>query len=180
MFRNPHCYIATQALVEFCGNALLNGVIGWYWTEGLERVPLWGWLSIASDLVGTCFGIGFVLTLVFTWRFHRRLRAGLTQPLTLYPGPSLPRLVHGLPLDPWARSLLIASGALAIAGLAVLAIQMLQLEGLSRTEFIALKALLAGVVAFITMNVAGYRALGDGVTPERPLGDWPERHLRGT
>lgn len=179
MFRNPHRYIAIQAMVEFVGNAVLNGVIGWYWTDGLERVPLWGWLSVASDLAGTCFGIGLVLTLVFTWRLHRRLRGGLTLPTVDYPG-RLPGLIRRLPFNPFARALCVGTGGLAFAGTAILAVQAVGMDSLQRFDFVALKTIFAGIVAATAMTVCGYRALGDGVTPERPLGYWPDRHLRRT
>ena len=177
MFRSPHRYIAIQAMVEFVGNAVLNGVIGWYWTDGLERVPLFGWLSVASDLAGTCFGIGLVLTLVFTWRLHRRLRGGFTVPIDGFPG-RLPSLVNRLPFNPFARGVAVGVAGLVVAGAVVLVLLASDAETLGRTDFIVLKTLLAGSVAAASMIMAGYRALGDGVTPGRPLGYWPDRHLR--
>lgn len=179
MFRSPHRYIVVQAMVEFIGNAILNGAIGWYWTDGLERVPLFGWLSVASDLAGTCFGIGFVLTLVFTWRFHRRLRGGFTLPIDEFPG-RLPSFVGCLPFNPFARGVAVGVVGLAVAGMVVLILLASGAESLGRTDFIVLKTLSAGIVAAASMFMAGYRALGDGVTPERPLGYWPDRHLRRT
>jgi hypothetical protein len=169
MFLNAKRYIAIQAMVEFTGNALLNGAFGWYWTQGLERVPLWGWASVAADLLGTGFGIGICLALIFTWRCHRRLRAGTTLPAEAYPG-RLPGLVHRLPYNPWIRAGMMG---LAGAGMAMILILLLQAMGnqdIDRADFIVLKIVFAAIVAAVAIMVTGYRALGDGVTPERPRG----------
>jgi hypothetical protein len=178
VFRSPHLYIAVQAIIEFIGNAVLNGAIGWYWTQGFERVPLWGWASAAIDLLGTGFGIGFALTLVFTWRFHRRLRLGTTQPFADYsqrvPGP-----IQRLPFDPWRRSVLIGLAGAVVAIVPLLLLQLAGMSTLARPDFIMLKTVLAGLIAAGAIAAAGYRALGDGVTPQKPRGYWPDRKIHG-
>ena len=172
MFRDAKRYIAVQAVVEFVGNAVLNGVFGWYWTQGMERVPLWGWASVAADLTGTGFGIGLVLALIFTWRCHRRLRAGTTLPAQAYPG-RLPRLIHQLPFKPWWRAGSIGLAGACMAVFLILLLHALGHRSIDRTDFIVLKIVFAAIVAAVAIVIVGYRALGDGVTPERPRGYWP-------
>jgi len=174
MFRYPRRYIAIQAMIEFISNAILNAGIGWYWTQGLERIPLWGWSSVAIDLVPTGFGIAICLSLIFTLRLHRRLRVGTTAPATLYPG-RVPGMVHRLPLNPWIRSALIGSTG-ALAALATILLMYANgIETLARDDFIVLKTVFAAFVASGAMLLAGYRALGDGITPQTPNGHWPRR-----
>jgi hypothetical protein len=177
MFQDPRRYIAIQAMIEFITNAILNAAIGWYWTQGLERIPLWGWSSMAIDMVPTGFGIATCLSLIFTWRLHRRLRFGTTSPAALYPG-RVPRMVHRLPLNAWIRSVLIGiAGALAALAM-ILVIDAADIETMKREDFIALKTIFAALVAAGAMMMAGYRALGDGITPQKPMGHWPDRHTR--
>lgn len=173
MFANPRRYIAIQALVEFVGNAVFNAAIGWYWTQGFERVPIWGWASVAADLLSTGFGIGFLLSLIFTWRLHRRLRRGMTDLALAYPG-AVPRIVHGLPFNPWLRSTTIGLIGVAAGAVLVAILQGWGMQTLARADFIALKTVFAAVVAAGAMLAAGYRGLGDGVSPDRPKGYWPD------
>lgn len=173
MFRHPWRYIGIQAAVEFAGNAALNAAIGWYWTQGLELVPLWDWWgSAAVDLLPTGFGIGLALCLIFTWRLHRRLRAGTTAAGDGSTG-SFVRLCRLLPFNPWRRALAIGLGGAASAVVLLLALQLVSPDGLARDAFIAVKALFAGVVALSAMLVIGGCALADGVTPQQPRGYWP-------
>lgn len=177
MFQNPRRYIAIQAMIEFITNAVLNAAIGWYWTQGLERIPLWGWSSMAIDMVPTGFGIATCLSLIFTWRLHRRLRFGTTSAASLYPG-RVPRMVHRLPLNPWIRSLLIGIAGVLAALATILVIDAAGIETMARGDFIALKTVFAALIAAGAMMMAGYRALGDGITPQKPMGHWPDRHTR--
>lgn len=172
MFADPRRYITVQAIFEFFSNAVVNAAIGWYWTQGFDRIPLWGWPSATIDLIPTGFGIGFCLSLILTWRLHRRLRNGVTRPAAIYPG-GVPSFIHRLPLDPWLRCLLIALGGVLAALLLIAAMWLLGVETLARVDFVILKTVFAAVVAIATMYMAGYRALGDGVTPQKPKGYWP-------
>ncbi|MGE0153565.1 MAG: hypothetical protein AB7R90_13190 [Reyranellaceae bacterium] len=174
MFRSAPRYIAVQAAVEFFVNAALNGAIGWYWTSGLEHMPLWGWPSAALDLLPTGFGIALLLSLAFTWRFHRRLRAGTTAPAARYPG-RVPGFVHRLPLNAWWRCGLIGLAGAVLAVVLLMALQAAGTRTLERWDFILLKTVFAALVATGAMLIAGYRALGDGVTPQRPMGYWTDR-----
>ena len=57
-------------------------------------------------------------------------------------------------------------------------LQLFGIGSMERPDFIALKTVVAGAIAAAAMMVAGYRALGDGVTPEKPLGTWHEQKIR--
>ncbi len=177
MFQDPRRYIAIQATIEFITNAVLNAGIGWYWTQDMESIPLWGWSSVAIDMVPTGFGIATCLGLIFTWRFHRRLRFGATSPADLYPG-RVPGLVHRLPVNPWMRAILMGLTG-ALTALAIILIMIAAgAETIARDDFVMLKAGFAGLVAAMAMFAAGYRALGDGVTPQKPMGFWPGHPIK--
>jgi hypothetical protein len=63
----------------------------------------------------------------------------------------------------------VAAGAVVVAIL-----QGSGIQALARADFIVIKAVFAAIVAAGVMLAAGYRGLGDGVSPDRPKGYWPD------
>jgi hypothetical protein len=160
-------YLWAHGRDELIVNAIINGLIAWWLVHRLARMPAWGKVSFGVDTLVAGVLLGTVVTLIVTWRMHRRLRRGQLLPMHEWPG-SAAKFAHRLPVKMGARTLTLALCGLGWALLALALLRLAGVRSMSPTTFIAFKALFAGWVAGFTTAVGGFRALGDGILPDPP------------
>lgn len=134
-------------------NFIVNFLIGWFLAK--PPVVIWGPASLASELFGTAFGVGFVTSLIVTPQTRGAILKGKLL------GPPLSGRVYAhfanWPRLGIARAFMLGFAAvLVFIPIPLLCLYLLEPPALDRLDLAILKALFAAFVgALITPVIAG-------------------------
>jgi hypothetical protein len=139
-------------------NLVVNGAIAWLFVHGQSDVPLWtrpfSETSTLGDTLGTIFLLPLITCVLTTTVVRRDLRNGALSPLSTE--HRYGSWLAGRPDGRFRRGL--AFGAIAFGALALpvtLALVAIDLDDLSRGEFVAFKVAFAiGLGALVTPVIA--------------------------
>jgi hypothetical protein len=152
--------VAEQGVGGAVFNFVLNGVIAWGFFRGLDRVPLWGDLSIAGDTIVTGILLPFLTCLVVTWIEGAKLRSGKLRPLgwTRAEHP----ILRWLPRRTLVRGLVLALVCTAtLTPATIVALGALGVDGMSLGRFLLFKATWAGAVAALVVPLTAAWAIAE-------------------
>jgi hypothetical protein len=147
-------------------NLVINGVIGWAITRGLDAFPVWSIPGAAADLAATGFGVSFGTCIAARIGVNWELARGRVTALA--PVPPYASWYRRLPRQTFARSVWFGAVSLPVFVLPLLAaILIAGAPALERTAFIWLKAGFSAVQAAIVTPLIVLAVLFD-LAQERP------------
>jgi hypothetical protein len=139
-------------------NFLLNGAIAWLLFRGVPQVPLWGQQSIAGDVVGTCFFLPLITTLIVTPLVRRRVSAGTLAALGWTRETHRP--LGWLPNGTGRRALVLGIiCALVVGPLSVWVLSRLDVAELALWSFIGFKAVFSAGLGLLVTPVISLWAM---------------------
>jgi len=144
-------------------NALINGGLGWLATLGHPTFPVWKLPGVASDLLGTAYGVSFGTCIGAALQVKiDRARGKITTPSTV--PERLAPIISAMPRRLLARG--IALGMVSVAALGPIIVFGLFLHGATdfgRRAFIVLKAVFSAAEGAVVTPVIVLAALLDEV-----------------
>jgi hypothetical protein len=150
--------IVHQGLVPALFNLVLNGAIAWLLFRSLSSIPLWGQTSVGGDLLITAFILPFLTCVIVSRLVGSQVRAGKLTPLA----------ADAVPSSGWskrsaaARGLLLGAGGLLLgAAPIVVALSLGGAEAFGVGDFVAFKAVWAGLLAAVATPLVGWWALAN-------------------
>jgi hypothetical protein len=146
--------------VPFAINFALNGATGWLMFRGVDPVPTWGIASSAGpDLIGTCFFLPAITSLIVTPIVRRHARSGLVRRVSEADLPSWMRSFHrALAI----RAVLFGLACLVVVGTLLAGVLLLAGPAqLGLTPFLWLKASFSALLGALVTPVIALVALAD-------------------
>ena len=163
MHRDNH--IRKEIKKNFVINVVINAAIAYATLGGLDEIDAWGDHGFGKDLILTAFLLSAILSGVFIATHRRKRRSGEIS-VTGTEGKSLAWL---LPFSPWLSAPWIGLLATAVSVPPVLGVlAVLNIDTLTPPTYIVIKALWAGVLAAVIVQVAILQGLRshDGTSPK--------------
>jgi hypothetical protein len=156
-----HRYVYTQSSVGGgIVNVLLNGFLGWLATLGVSEFPTWKIPGVGPDILATAFGVSFGTCIGVVLQVHLDLKKGKTTVPEV--SPALGARIARLPRSLWVRAFAVgAVAAVVFAPPVLVALGFAAPVSMSRTNFIVLKAVFAGIEAAIVTPFLVLAALLD-------------------
>lgn len=156
-----------QAIIPFFINVIVNIVIGVLSFGGQKSVATWAFdKGAVADTIGTCFFLPFITCLIATPIVHRQLVTGVASRIPLTDMPRWVRWMNG--------PMMLRSTKFGVTGLLLLTGPVYGLyylfagDSIETFRFIALKAILSGLMGVIVTPLIAFVAMCDHApSPQR-------------
>lgn len=150
--------IVNQGMVSTVFNFFLNMGIAWFLYRSMERVPLWGPLSIGVDTLVTSFVLPALTCCFIAISIRFTVRNGWMTPIVDYPKTGIAGAVPGLPFP--VQGILHGTAGAVLLGVPVTAVFMITgNDFLSFHSFLWFKASFAALLSLAVSPAIGLFAL---------------------
>ena len=148
--------VVEQAIGAGIGNFLLNAFFVWFTFPG-ERLLLWGFPGIATDVLGTCFLLPWLTALVIGPFVRKAIRDGKLTPIV---DVEPPQFLRWVPAGPWHRSWVVGTATtLAVAPPTIALLMLFGVESAGRADFAIGKGIFAAALAAGVAPLCAYFSL---------------------
>lgn len=144
-------------------NVVINGLIAWLSSLGMDEVPTWGLplidgTTIATDTAGTFFVLPFVTTVLLSISVRFEMQRGKLTPIA--PGAHGLQWLDRLPQPLLRRALVSGALVFALCGpLSLLAVAIAAPAPMLISEFIVFKVLLGTMLGLVVTPLIAVRAM---------------------
>ena len=152
-------YLFRESMVSGLSNAVINGGFAWYLSAGRDRLPILGGHGVLVDFIATAVILVFVLSLIVLPLQQKHALQKVT--VDVEPPRIFLRLFSHIAIrrnSLKALMLAIYAGVIALP-LVFLVFTALDVEGLSRVQYVASKSLFTGLLAATVVLPIVYMAL---------------------
>lgn len=137
-------YITIETIISVVFNTVFSIIFAFIAAQGADRLPLWGPMGMAVDLIPTVFMITLVTTIVVTLLTYKRMAAGKAPRLDRSEGGPL----AWAPRNAFLRGFIYAAlMAIVLVPLSIGALLALGIDELPFSTFLPFKAVYGGVFA---------------------------------
>ncbi|MHA6247884.1 hypothetical protein ACXYMU_08115 [Pontibacter sp. CAU 1760] len=163
-------FLLRMAVLMGLGTAIVSYLFLRVLGHHTSTVPVWGNVSMVTDIVGFSLVTGFLLSLAATYLTRQAIQERKVLPLHWHLKSQT--LIDRLPSHPVHRAFMLSLAGVVLAGIMLYMLQLKHTDGLPYTHYTVLFVLHATSLSVTVTVMAVYRALGDRVTKQALTGNY--------